>query len=129
MVKKIIVIILLLISSFCFFDGCQKTSLKIRQCGTVVLVQNQPYQSKAVTYYDQYLLVNFDSTGMEAIKVDMTTFLSHKKGDRVCFILNPKQMHSPDHVKYEMMASLGLFFTLILIIITIGVFVDDYFTD
>jgi hypothetical protein len=73
-----------------FILGCYLTSLsnkKVRHCGTIIEIQNQPYKVKYEIYYDQYFLVNLDSVGMKAIKVDMTTFMSHKKGDKICFTL------------------------------------------
>jgi hypothetical protein len=57
---------------------------------------------------------------MEAIEVDMTTFMSRKKGDRVCFMLNERQRHSTDCDKHELMGTFGLIMILILIIIIIG---------
>jgi hypothetical protein len=69
-------------------------------------------------------LINFDSVGLEAIKVDMTTFMSQKKGDRVCFMLNERQMHSPDCAKHELIAVIGLCLTVLLFFIIIGVYFE-----
>jgi hypothetical protein len=111
---------MLMIAGYSFVSGTYYLHKEEIQCGTVIEIQNQPYKSKSVTYYNHYLLVNFDSIGMEAIEVDMTTFMSRKKGDRVCFMLNERQSHSTDYDKHELMGTFGLIMIFILIIIIIG---------
>jgi len=127
MKKKLILsflLSLLLISSYSFVRGTFLGHIETTYCGTVVEVQNQPHQSKSVTYYDQYILMNFDSIGMKAIQVDMTTAMSRHPGDRCCFALNERQSNSPEYTKHEWMGIGGLTSMLILIVIIIGIALD-----
>lgn len=115
---------LLLISSYFFVRGRFLEHIETTYCGTVVEVQNQPHQSKSITYYDQYILMNFDSIGMKAIQVDMTTFMSRHPGDRCCFALNERQCNSPEYTKHGWMGLIGAASMVILIFIIIIIYLD-----
>jgi hypothetical protein len=96
------------------------TSREQRQCGTIVEIQKQPHNGKHEIYYEEYFLVKFDSIGMKAIEVDMTTFMSHKKGDKICFMLDESQINSPDFDKHFLMFVFGFPSAIILLIVIVG---------
>jgi hypothetical protein len=101
-----------------FVRGFSLAHKEEKYCGTIIEIQNQPYKGKHDISYNQYILVNFDSIGMKAIQVDMTTFMSHKKGDKICFMLNENQVDYS--TKHFSMFILGVILTVILIFVIIG---------
>jgi hypothetical protein len=109
---------MLFLSIYIFVRGFSLAHKEEKYCGIVVETQNQPYSGKHEIYYEQYILVNFDSIGMKAIRVDMTTFMSHKKGDKICFMLDENQVSNS--TKHFSMFIFGLIATIILIFVIIG---------
>lgn len=111
-------ILMLFLSIYMFVRGFSLAHKEEKYCGTIIEIQNQPYKGKHDISYNQYILVNFDSIGMKAIQVDMTTFMSHKKGDKICFMLNENQVDYS--TKHFSMFILGVILTVILIFVIIG---------
>ena len=114
----LVLITMLFLSIYMFVRGFSLAHKEEKYCGTIIEIQNQPYKGKHDISYNQYILVNFDSIGMKAIQVDMTTFMSHKKGDKICFMLNENQVDYS--TKHFSMFILGVILTVILIFVIIG---------
>lgn len=116
----VVLILLLIVSVNILVSGIYLAKKEHKYCGTIVEIQNQPYKGKHEIYYQQYFLVNFDSIAMKAIEVDMTTFMSHKKGDKICFMLDERQIGSTSANKHFLMFMFGTIFTIILLFVIVG---------
>lgn len=125
---KIIIITLftLIISIYICITGFNNASKETQYCGTIVEIFNKPHHelqtNNYYVYYEQYFLVNFDSIGLKAIKVDMTTFMSNHIGDKVCFMLDKGQIGKSNTVDIIM------FFMGITCIIINSVVLTNYLT-
>lgn len=116
----VVLILLLILAVNMLVSGIYLNKKEHKYCGVIVEIQNQPYKGKHEIYYEQYFLINFDSIAMKAIEVDMTTFMSHKKGDKICFMLDENQIGSTIANKHVLMVLFGLVSVIILLFVITG---------
>lgn len=95
---------------------------KHEHCGTVLETPTKERAVKHGSHTDYYLVVNFDNFGKKAIEVSPNTYYTTEIGERVCFLLENREVMAVKgpSVLGVVCFALSLVFDLVLIASLIG---------